>query len=50
MKDFEVIVVGAGPAGAMITKELAKRKISVVCIEKEIGWWQEFNSLTQSKQ
>lgn len=36
MKDFEVIVVGAGPAGAMITKELAKRKISVACIEREI--------------
>ena len=33
--DFEVIVVGAGPAGAMLTKELAKRRISVLCIEKE---------------
>lgn len=36
MNDFEVIVVGAGPAGAMLTKELAKRKFSVLCIEKEI--------------
>ncbi|HET7529038.1 MAG TPA: NAD(P)/FAD-dependent oxidoreductase [Candidatus Saccharimonadales bacterium] len=36
MVDFEVIVVGAGPAGAMLTKELAKRKFSVLCIEKEI--------------
>ncbi len=36
MPDFEVIVVGAGPAGAMLTKELAKRKISVLCIEREI--------------
>ncbi len=34
--DFEVIVVGAGPAGAMLTKELAKRKISVICIEREV--------------
>ncbi len=34
--NFEVIVVGAGPAGAMLTKELAKRKISVLCIEREI--------------
>lgn len=29
-------MVGAGPAGAMITKELAERKFSVLCIEKEI--------------
>ena len=36
MVDFEVIVVGAGPAGTMLTKELAKRKFSVLCIEKEI--------------
>ena len=36
MLDFEVVVVGAGPAGAMLTKELAKRKFSVLCIEKEI--------------
>lgn len=36
MVDFEVIVVGAGPAGAMLTKELAKRKFSVLCIEREI--------------
>lgn len=33
MRDFEVIVVGAGSAGAMISKELARRKISVLCIE-----------------
>lgn len=36
MPDYEVIVIGAGPAGAMITKELAERNISVLCIEKEI--------------
>jgi len=36
MPDYEVVVVGAGPAGAMITKELAERKFSVLCIEKEI--------------
>jgi len=36
MPDYEVIVVGAGPAGAMITKELAGRKFSVLCLEKEI--------------
>lgn len=36
MTDFEVIVVGAGPAGTMLTKELAKRKFSVLCIDKEI--------------
>ncbi len=28
--------MGAGPAGAMLTKELAKRKFSVLCIEREI--------------
>lgn len=35
-KDYEVVVIGAGPAGAMITKELAERKFSVLCIEREI--------------
>lgn len=34
-KDVEVIVVGAGPAGAAITLELAKRKFRVLCIERE---------------
>ncbi len=34
-KDFEVVVVGAGPAGAMMTLELAKRKFKVLCIERE---------------
>lgn len=35
-RDFEVIVVGAGPAGSMMIKELAKRKIRALCIEKEV--------------
>jgi digeranylgeranylglycerophospholipid reductase len=34
--DYEVIVVGAGPAGAMMTKELAERGFGVLCIEREI--------------
>lgn len=36
MPDYEVVVVGAGPAGSMMTKELAERGISVLCIEKEV--------------
>ena len=36
MRDYDVVVAGAGPAGAMLTKELAKRKFSVLCIEREI--------------
>ncbi len=36
MPEYEVVVVGAGPAGTMITKELAERKFAVLCIEKEI--------------
>lgn len=35
-RDLEVIVCGAGPAGAAITFELAKRKFRVLCIEKEL--------------
>lgn len=36
MPDYEVIVVGAGPAGAMITKELVQRNFAVLCVEKEV--------------
>ncbi len=33
--DYDVIVVGAGPAGGMCAYELSKRKLSVLLIEKE---------------
>lgn len=33
--DYDVIVVGAGPAGGMCACELSKRKLSVLLIEKE---------------
>ena len=33
--DYDVIVVGAGPAGATLAYELAKRQISVLLLEKE---------------
>lgn len=36
MVDYEIVVVGAGPAGSMMTKELAERGFAVLCIEKEL--------------
>ena len=35
MVDYDVIVAGAGPAGAMVTRELAEREFNVLCIERE---------------
>lgn len=48
MADFEVIVVGAGPAGAMLTKELAERNFAVACIEREreIGYTNKSTAAT----
>lgn len=39
LKEFDVIVVGAGPAGLMASKLLAQKNLSVLCIDKkqEIG-------------
>ena len=34
-RNFDVIIVGAGPAGTVLAQELAKKDISVVLLEKE---------------
>lgn len=51
MPDFEVIVVGAGPAGAMMTYELARRKFAVICLEKEseVGYPNKSTAATPSQ-
>ena len=35
-RNFDVIVVGAGPAGTVLARELAKKGISVVLLEKDV--------------
>ena len=33
-RNFDVIIVGAGPAGTVLAQELAKKDISVVLLKK----------------
>ena len=34
-REYQVIVVGAGPAGSMVAYELAKRGVEVAILEKQ---------------
>jgi choline dehydrogenase-like flavoprotein len=45
--ESDVLVVGAGPAGACVTWSLAKAGLNVICIEQ--GEWVDANQLPSTK-